>query len=93
MEDVLDVYQRPYDPHWPVVCVDEASKALHSTPHGTIAAEPGQVEREDYEYQREGTANVFMAVEPLRGYRTVRVTERRTAVDFADQLRYLVDEV
>lgn len=92
MEDVLDVYQRSYDPQRPVVCLDEKSKELRDTPRGTLPAEPGQEAREDYEYARHGTANLFLAVEPLAGRRTVRVTERRTAVDFAEQLRRLVDE-
>lgn len=92
MEDVLDVYQRPYDPQCPVVCLDECSKELHATPHGELAAEPGKTACQDYEYERHGTRNLFLAVEPLRGWRKVRVTERRTAVDFAEQLRQLVDE-
>jgi len=92
MEDVLDVYQRPYDAQRPVVCLDEKSKELHTTPRGTLAAQPGQEAREDYEYARHGTANLFLAVEPLAGRRTVRVTERRTARDFAEELRRLVDE-
>ncbi len=92
MEDVLEVYQRPYDPQRPVVCLDECSKELHATPHGTLPAEPGHTACEDYEYERHGTRNLFLAVEPLRGWRTVRVTERRTAVDFAEQLRQLVDD-
>jgi hypothetical protein len=92
MEDVLDVYQRPYDPQRPVVCLDEKSKELRDTPRGALPAAPGQEAREDYEYARHGTANLFLAVEPLAGRRTVRVTERRTAQDFAEQLRRLVDE-
>lgn len=92
MKDVLDVYQRSYDPQRPVVCLDEKSKELRDTPRGTLPAAPGQEAREDYEYARHGTANLFLAVEPLAGRRSVRVTERRTAVDFAEQLRRLVDE-
>lgn len=92
MEDVLDVYQRPYDPKRPVICMDEASKELHDTPRGTLPAKPGQVARQDYEYAREGVRNLFLSIEPLRGRRKVRVTERRTAQDFAEQLRLLVDE-
>lgn len=91
MEDVLDVYARPYDPRFPVVCLDEASKELRSTPHGTQPAVPSETAREDYVYQRHGTANIFLAVEPLAGKRTVRVTERRTNVDFARELRQLVE--
>lgn len=91
MEDVLEVYERPYDPQRPVVCLDEKSKELHATPRGVLA-EPGQPTRQDYEYARHGTANLFLAVEPLRGWRKVRVTTRRTAWDFAEQLRLLVEE-
>lgn len=72
MEDVLEVYQRPYDPQRPVVCLDEKSKELHSTPRGTLPMERGQEAREDYEYARHGTANLFLAVEPLVGRRSVR---------------------
>lgn len=92
MEDVLEVYRRPYDPKRPVVCFDETSKALHATPHGALPMQPGKTACEDYEYERNGTCNLFLAVEPLRGWRKVRVTERRTALDMAEQLRQLVDE-
>lgn len=96
MEDVLEVYQRPYDPVRPVVCLDEKSKELHTTPHGILPAEPktelepGKPRREDYEYERNGTRNLFLWVEPLSGKRQVCVTERRTALDFAQQLKSLV---
>ena len=93
MEDVLDVYERPYDPRRPVVCVDESNKTLHATPHGSLPVEPGQIQRQDYEYKRNGTLNLFMAVEPLIGKRSVSVTDRRTKQDFAEFLRYLSDEV
>lgn len=93
MEDVRDVYHRPYNPTRPVVCVDETSKELHTTPRGSLAARSGTLAGHDYEYARHGTRNLFLAVEPLRGWRQVTVTERRTAVDFAEQLRQLVDEV
>lgn len=92
MEDILSVYERPYDPFHPLVCLDEASKELHDTPHGSLPIKPGQPARPDYEYKRNGTRNIFLAVEPLAGRRTVRVTERRTSVDFAEQLRILVEE-
>lgn len=94
MEDVLQVYERPYDPLRPVVCMDEKSKALHSEKNGRepMGVRRGQVHRQDYEYKREGTANIFMASEPLAGKRRVRITERRTGADFAEQLRILVDE-
>jgi hypothetical protein len=92
MEDVLDVYQRPYDAKRPVVCLDETSKELRDTPRGSLPMEPSQPERQDYEYARHGVCNLFMAIEPLRGHRKVRVTDRRTAQDFAEQLRVLVEE-
>ena len=92
MEDVLDVYARPYDAKRPLVCLDEASKELHDTPRGTLPIQPGQPQRQDYEYVRHGVCNLFLAIEPLRGWRRVRVTDRRTAQDFAEQLRVLVDE-
>ena len=93
MEDVLDVYERPYDSGRPVVCVDESNKTLHATPHGSLPVEPGQIQRQDYEYKRNGTLNLFIAVEPLIGKRSVSVTDRRTKQDFAEFLRYLSDEV
>ena len=92
MEDVIDVYHRPYDPQRPVVCVDERSKTLHTTPRGCLLTTPGAPERQDYEYERHGTCNVFLCVEPLAGKRQVTVTERRTALDFAEQLRALSDD-
>jgi hypothetical protein len=92
MEDVLDVYARPYDAKRPLVCLDETSKELHDTPRGTLPVEPGQPQRQDYEYTRHGVCNLFLSIEPLRGRRKVRVTDRRTAQDFAEQLRVLADE-
>ncbi|GIK38068.1 MAG: transposase [Chloroflexota bacterium] len=92
MEDVLEVYHRPYDPKRPVVALDEISKTLHDTPQGTLPMEPGQVVRQDYQFTRNGSINLFMKVEPLRGWRKVRVTDRRTSLDFAEELRSLVDE-
>ena len=91
MEDVLDVYTRPYDPARPVVCLDETSKQLVSETRTPLPAEPGQPERVDYEYERQGTANLFMAVEPLTGQRHVTVTDRRTAVDFAQVVKALLE--
>ena len=93
MEDVLEVYHRPYDPQRPVVCLDEQSKQLVKETRTPIAARPGQHRREDYEYERNGTANIFMLFEPLAGWRHVKVTERRTKVDFAHLLRELVDDL
>lgn len=92
MEDVLDVYQRPYNPQRPVVCLDEAGKELHSTPRGELALTPGAPVRQDYEYQRHGVCNLFLWVEPLRGRRHVQVTQRRTLIDFAEILQQLADE-
>lgn len=92
MEDVLEVYARPCDVRPPVVCLDEKSKELHGTPHGEQPLQPGRERRQDYEYTRNGTANLFLALEPSRGWRPVHVTERRTASDFAERLRLLVDE-
>jgi hypothetical protein len=91
MEDVLEVYQRPYDAAHPVVCLDEKSKELHGTPHGSLPLEPGKPRREDYEYERNGTRNLFLWVEPLAGRRHVCITKRRTALDFALQLKSLVE--
>jgi hypothetical protein len=88
MEDALAVYERPYDPKRPLVCVDEASKTLRDTPHGTLPIEAGQPPRQDYEYERNGTANIFMAVEPLIGKRKTFVTDQRAKQDFAELLRY-----
>lgn len=92
MEDVLAVYARPYDDRYPVVCVDEARKELRTTPRGSLPPDVGQARREDYEYAREGWANLFVAVEPLAGKRRVQVTERRTSLDFAHFLRSIADE-
>jgi hypothetical protein len=93
MEDVLDVYHRPYDPQRPLVALDEVSRQLIGEVVQPIPARPGQPERFDYEYVRNGTANLFMISEPLLGWRAVRVTERRTAKDFAEVVRWLVEEV
>ena len=81
MEDVLDVYHRPYDPKRPQVCMDEASKQLVAEARIPVPARPGQPARYDCEYVRKGTANVFMYCEPLAGRRHVRITARRTRVD------------
>jgi transposase len=91
MEDVLEVYQRPYDPRNPVVCFDEQSKQLIREIRRPVPAAPGRPERIDYEYERHGTANLFMVFEPLAGQRRVKVTDRRTAIDFAEVIRETVD--
>jgi hypothetical protein len=93
MEDVLEVYHRPYDEKRPLVCIDEASKQLIGEVVRPLPPEPGQPERFDYEYVRNGTANLFMISEPLLGWRAVQVTDRRTAKDFAEVLRWLVEDV
>jgi hypothetical protein len=91
MENVLEVYKRPYDAKRPVVCFDEKSKQLVGEVRKPIAVRRGSVERCDYEYVRNGTANLFLMVEPLRGWRHVNVTTRRTKTDFALQVKELVD--
>lgn len=92
MEDVLDVYQCPYDEKYPVVCVDEKSKQLIEEVRPSLPPRPGQVAKQDYEYQRQGMVNLFVAFEPLAHWRRVDVTERRTKVDFAQFLKSLIDE-
>ena len=91
MENVLAVYKRPYDPKHPVVCFDEKSKQLVGEIATPIPAAPGRAQTHDYEYVRNGTANLFIFVEPLRGWRKVNVTARRTKIDFAKQMKELVD--
>lgn len=91
MEDILDVYQRPYDPLRPVVCIDELSKQLTKEIRLSIAAEPGETERYDTQYERNGTANIFIHAEPLEGKRSVQVTASRKRIDFAYFLKKLVD--
>ncbi|WP_428490713.1 IS630 family transposase [Rhodopila sp.] len=91
MEDVLEVYQRPHDPEYPVVCVDETSKQLVAETRVAIAGRPGQPARYDYEYKRNGTANLFMIFAPLEGWRHVEVTDRHTAVDYAQILKAIAD--
>ena len=92
MEDVLDLYEEPHDPRRPVVCFDETSTQLLAETRTPLPPQPGRPRREDYEYRREGTRNLFLACEPLAGWRHVTVTERRTMQDFAHQMRWLVDE-
>ncbi|HEU0082992.1 MAG TPA: IS630 family transposase [Bradyrhizobium sp.] len=91
MEDVLEVYQRPHDPACPVVCVDETSKQLIAETRVPIAAKPGRPARHDYEYERKGTANLFMMFAPLEGWRHLKVTDRHAAVDYAQVLKELSD--
>jgi hypothetical protein len=93
MEDVLEVYHRPFDPERPLVCLDERPVQLIGEARAPVPARPGQPARYDYEYRRNGVANLFLAFEPLVGWRHVEVTERRTAKDFAAVLRWLVEDV
>lgn len=91
MEEVLGVYTLPYDPEMPLVCLDETSKQLVSETRTPLPMKPGQPQRVDYEYERGGTANLFMLFAPLEGFRHVEVTDRRTAIDYANVLKYLSD--
>lgn len=92
MEDVLAVYQRPYDAAFPVVCLDEAAKQILGEVRKPLPMKSGQMKRVDNEYVRQGTAALFMAFEPLAGKRSVWVRKRRTCVDFAQVVRELVEE-
>jgi hypothetical protein len=92
MEDVLELYEEPYDPKRPKVCFDETNKQLVAEKRMGLAARPGQAERYDYEYKRNGTRNLFVFFEPQRGWRHIEVSEHRTMQDFARQMRWLVDE-
>ena len=92
MEDVLDLYGEPYDPERPVVCFDGTSTQLLADIREPLPAAPGRPRRQDYEYLRGGTRNLFLTCEPLAGWRHVEVTDRRTTVGFASRMRWLVDE-
>jgi hypothetical protein len=91
MEDVLAVYKRPHDPDQPLVCLDETSKQLIAETRTPIAMTPGSPARHDYEYERNGVANLFMMFAPLEGWRHVKVTDRHTAIDYAQVLKDLSD--
>jgi hypothetical protein len=91
MEDVLDVYHRPRDPACPLVCLDETSKQLIKETRVPIPPRPGRPMRTDYEYERNGTANIFMLFAPLEGWRHVEVTDRHAAVDYAHLLKDVSD--
>lgn len=91
MEDVLEVYQRPYNPEYPVVCMDESPKQLIGEVHPPIPIKPGSVEKIDAEYVRNGTVEIFIEVEPLAGKRHVAVTEHRTKIDWAAQIKEMLD--
>jgi hypothetical protein len=92
MEDVLDLYAEPYNPRRPTVNFDEKSVQLIAEKRPALPPQPGQVARQDYEYDRHGTANLFVFCEPQAGWRHIAVTERRTMQDFAHQMKWLVDE-
>ena len=92
MEDVLDLYDEPYDPRRPVVCFDETSTQLLAKTRPALPPRPGLPLRQDYEYRREGTRNLFLACEPLAGWPEVAVGKRRTMQDFARRVRWLADE-
>ena len=87
MEDILDVYQRPYDPKKPMICIDETNKQLIKQTR--LPCAPGQPAKVDYEYERVGVADIFMVFEPLVGRRETLVTQTRTALDFAHVLKYV----
>ena len=91
MEDILEVYKRPLDPRRPLVCLDESSKQHVKEVVNPMPVEPGKPERYDTEYERNGVSNLFMMFEPLTGWRHVEVTDRRTAIDWAHQIKFLVD--
>lgn len=91
MEDVLDLYAEPHDPSRPVVCFDETSTQLLADVRQPLPAQPGRPRRQDYEYRRGGTRNLFLFCEPLAGWRHVAITQRRTMQDFAHQMQWLVD--
>jgi DDE superfamily endonuclease len=93
MEDILDVYKGSYDETHPLICMDESSKQHIKETRAPIPAKPGSVEKYDTEYERNGVSNLFIFFEPLEGKRHVVVTEQRTAVDWAHQIRYLVDVI
>ncbi len=92
MESVLEVYQRRYDPRFPVVCMDETSKQLVCEVRPPIPRRAGHIQRHDYEYERNGVVNLFLAFEPLAGWRHVEVTARRTRTDWARFIRSLLEE-
>ena len=91
MEDVLEVYKRPRDPKRPLLCIDELSKQLTQETRTPLPMKPGQLRREDHEYERNGTVNIFMMFAPLEGWRHVEVTDRRTAIDYAHLLKRASD--
>ena len=93
MESVLDVYKTPYDKRYPVVCMDESPKQLIKQTRIPIARKPGQDEKQDFEYSRQGVANIFMANEPLKGKRYIRIKKTKTKKDWAYFVRYIADQL
>ncbi len=93
MEEVLDVYQRPYDPKYPQICLDEMPRQLLAEKHELLPIQPGRVQKQDYEYERHGTANLFMLFEPLTGQRYLATHTHRKAVDWAGVMKVLSDEL
>lgn len=92
MEDILDVYQRPYNPLYPVVCLDETSRQLIEETRVPIAVKPGEPKKVDYEYRRNGVVDLFMIFEPLAGQRHVMITDSRKRTDFANCIQMIEDE-
>jgi len=93
MEDVLEVYKRPYDPQRPLICMDEMPKQLLTDTRETLPVQPGKAERFDYEYKRGGVADVFMLFEPLAGKRHIEITDQRRRVEWAEVMRIVADEL
>jgi hypothetical protein len=93
MEEVLDVYQQPYDPKRPQICIDEMPKQLLADKYESLAVQSGAVQKQDYEYKRNGTTNIFMMFEPLTGKRYVQTNAHRTSVDWAHAMKILSDEL
>jgi hypothetical protein len=92
MEDLLETYKRPYDPRYPVICLDETSRQLIAETRPSLPPKPGHVKKTDFEYRRHGTVNLFMMFEPWTGWRHVEVTSHRRRCDFAECVRKLIDE-
>lgn len=93
MEDVLEVYKRPYDPKRPLICMDEMPKQLLTDTRETLPVQPGKAERFDYEYKRGGVADVFMLFEPLAGKRHIEITDQRRRIEWAEVMRIVADEL
>jgi hypothetical protein len=93
LEDLLDLYRLPYDPRWPLVCMDEMPKQLIAETRTPVPVREGQPARYDYEYERKGVSNLFLFVEPLRGWRKIFIRERRTKLDWAGCMRVILNEI